>query len=116
MPALHLLCHPIRWHPHVIHFHACVSHKQTGCIDAHSSRLLDHVGITMAAKVTCAVCLTPPPSPWFISTPITLDLTEPIDVYTDWIDECEAINAMAGAAEEAKNDEQFIDNQEIAEG
>ncbi|CAN0364996.1 unnamed protein product [Pylaiella littoralis] len=43
-------------------------------------------------------------------------LTEPIDVYTDWIDECEACNAMGGAAEEAKNDEQFIDNQEIAEG
>lgn len=44
------------------------------------------------------------------------DLTEPIDVYTDWIDECEAVNAVEGAAEERKNDEAFIDDQEIAEG
>lgn len=44
------------------------------------------------------------------------DLTEPIDVYTDWIDECEAVNAVEGAAEERKDDEQFIDEQEIAEG
>lgn len=44
------------------------------------------------------------------------DLTEPIDVYTDWIDECEAVNAVDTAAEEHKEDEQFIDAQEIAEG
>ncbi|CAN0315311.1 unnamed protein product [Ectocarpus sp. 8 AP-2014] len=43
-------------------------------------------------------------------------LTEPIDVYTDWIDECEAVNAVDAAAEEHKDDEQFIDDQEIAEG
>ncbi|CAM9706937.1 unnamed protein product [Ectocarpus sp. 4 AP-2014] len=43
-------------------------------------------------------------------------LTEPIDVYTDWIDECEAVNAVDAAAEETKDDEQFIDDQEIAEG
>lgn len=47
---------------------------------------------------------------------IKSDLTEPIDVYTDWIDECEAVNAVEGAAEERKSDEQFIDDQEIAEG
>ena len=51
----------------------------------------------------------------FVSTH-GLDLTEPIDVYTDWIDECETINAVEGAAEERKNDEAFIDDQEIAEG
>lgn len=60
--------------------------------------------------------MSDPPRPARPFPPVKLDLTEPIDVYTDWIDECEAINAMAGAAEEAKNDEQFIDNREIAEG
>eukprot|EP00904_Undaria_pinnatifida_P001715 jgi/Undpi1/11544/HiC_scaffold_30.g13841.m1 len=43
-------------------------------------------------------------------------LTEPIDVYTDWIDECEAVNAVEGAQEERKDDQAFIDEQEIAEG
>lgn len=47
-----------------------------------------------------------------MSFPCT-DLTEPIDVYTDWIDECEAVNAVEG---EQKADEQFLDDQEIAEG
>lgn len=51
-----------------------------------------------------------------VSTLASSDLTEPIDVYTDWIDECEVLNAAEGAAEERKNDEAFIDDQEIAEG
>lgn len=37
-------------------------------------------------------------------------------MYTDWIDECEAVNAVEGAQAERKQDEEFIDNQEIAEG
>lgn len=44
------------------------------------------------------------------------DLTEPIDVYTDWIDECEAVNAVEGENDERKDDEAFIDNLEMAEG
>ena len=44
------------------------------------------------------------------------DLTEPIDVYTDWIDECEAVNAVEGVQEERRDDAEFIDNREIAEG
>lgn len=47
---------------------------------------------------------------------LSLDLTEPIDVYTDWIDECEAVNAVDGEREEQKHDEAFIDDLEIAEG
>lgn len=43
-------------------------------------------------------------------------LTEPIDVYTDWIDECEAVNAVEGEGEERKDDDAFIDNLELAEG
>lgn len=46
----------------------------------------------------------------------TKDLTEPIDVYTDWIDECEAVNAVEGEGEERKDDDAFIDNLELAEG
>lgn len=34
-------------------------------------------------------------------------------MYTDWIDECEAVNAVEG---ERKDDEEFIDSREIAEG
>lgn len=94
------------------------------------SALLSRVAMSFWLPYAFNIGTRPPPfpsSPWplrcllprcaLISViGLSPDLTEPIDVYTDWIDECEAVNAVEGVAEERKNDEEFIDEREIAEG
>lgn len=58
--------------------------------------------------------VSPLPPPFVCPCSVLIvDLTEPIDVYTDWIDECEAVNAVGT---EQKSNEQFIDERELAEG
>lgn len=99
--------------------HACVSQEWLHvrwCIDIARGRITRQHQQQQQQQLPLCLTRSLPSDAGSCVSAHESDLTEPIDVYTDWIDECETVNAVEGAAEERKDDEAFLDDQELAEG